>query len=100
MEAYTLQWNGGFVKKFWGTNSRVLEAIENQYIFMESHMTILELEKILAFRSKRTKLALSLIIIMDHVHKGKVLHNDSSLSNILLHFPPNYVDRVYIGICD
>ena len=63
-------------------------------------MTILKLEKILAFRYKHTKLALSLIIIMDDVHEGKILHNDISLSNILLHFLPDYMDRVYIGICD
>jgi hypothetical protein len=67
------------------------EAIKNQYIFMESQMTILELEKILAFRSKCAKLALSLIIIMDCVHKGKILHNNISLSNILLHFPLDHV---------
>lgn len=67
------------------------EAIKNQYIFIESHMTILELEKILAFCSKYAKLALSLTIIMDCVHKGKILHYNIFLSNILLHFPPNHV---------
>jgi serine/threonine protein kinase len=77
----------------------VSEAIENQYILMESHMTILELEKILAFCSKRAKLALSLIMIMDCIHKGKILNNDISPSNILLYFS-NHVDRIYIRVCD
>jgi serine/threonine protein kinase len=63
-------------------------------------MTMPEFEKILDFRSKNTKLTLSLIMIMDLVHKGNILHNDISLSNILLHFPPNHIDRVYIGVCD
>jgi hypothetical protein len=43
---------------------QVSKAIENQHIFMESHMTMLELKKILAFRSKHTKLDLSLIMIV------------------------------------
>jgi hypothetical protein len=63
MEAYTLWWNGESMEKFWKTNSRVSEAMENQYILIKIHMTILELEKILAFRSKCAKLALSLIIL-------------------------------------
>src|SRR5450759_2678162 len=41
-----------------------------------------------------------LIITMAHVHKSKILHNDISPSNILLHFLPDHVDRVYIGVCD
>jgi serine/threonine protein kinase len=41
-----------------------------------------------------------LIITMARVHKSKILHNDISPSNILLHFPPDHVDRVYIGVCD
>jgi serine/threonine protein kinase len=43
---------------------------------------------------------MSLIITMAHVHKSKILYNDISPSNILLHFPPDHVDRVYIGVCD
>jgi hypothetical protein len=66
---------------------------------MENHMTMLELEKILVFCSKLAKLALSLIKIMDGVHKGRILYNNISLSNILFHFPRNHVDRVYLGMC-
>jgi serine/threonine protein kinase len=43
---------------------------------------------------------LSLILIMDCVHKGKIIHNDISPSNILLRFLPDHIDRVYIGVCD
>jgi serine/threonine protein kinase len=43
---------------------------------------------------------MSLIMTMAYVHKSKILHNNISSSNILLHFPPDHVDRVYIGVCD
>jgi hypothetical protein len=49
-------------EKIWGTNSRVSEAIENQYIHIESHVTMPKLEKILAFSSNRAKLTLSLAL--------------------------------------
>jgi serine/threonine protein kinase len=64
------------------------------------HISMPELEKILAFWLKRVKLALSLIMIMYHVHRGKVIHNNISPSNILLHFLPDHADRVYIEMCD
>jgi serine/threonine protein kinase len=63
-------------------------------------MTMPKLEKILAFLFKHAKLALSLIMIIDCVHKGKIIHIDISPSNILFYFCPNHVDRVYIGVCD
>ena len=100
MEAYTLWWNGESMEKFWKTNSRISEAMENQYVLIESHMTMLELEKILAFLSKCAKLTLSLIMIMDRVHKDKIIHNDIFLSKVLFYFPPDYIYRIYIGICD
>ena len=53
-----------------------------------------------AYRTKVAKLAMSLIITMARVHKSKILHNNIFPSNILLHFPPDHVDRVYTGICD
>jgi serine/threonine protein kinase len=62
--------------------------------------TMQELEMIKAYRMKAAKLAMSLIIIMARVHKSKILHIDISPSNILLHFPPDHVDRVYIGVCN
>jgi serine/threonine protein kinase len=58
-----------------------------------------ELEMILAYSTKNAKLAISLIMTMARVHKNKIL-NDISPSNILLHSPPDHVERVYIGVCD
>jgi serine/threonine protein kinase len=59
-----------------------------------------DLEMILAYRTKAAKLAVSLIMTMARVHKSKILYNDIFPSNILFHFPPDHVDRVYIGVCD
>lgn len=59
-----------------------------------------EKQKIVAFRKNRAMLAWGLIYVMDLVQKAKILHNDLSPSNVLLHFPPENVDVAYIGVCD
>jgi serine/threonine protein kinase len=100
MEAYTLWWNGGSVRSFWRTNSFVKLSEEYEYITRHPDHPMDVLEKIKAFRIKRAKLAMSLIMTMARVHKKKILHNDIFPSNILLHFPPDHVDTVYIGVCD
>jgi hypothetical protein len=74
--------------------------MENQYILNVPHMTMQDLEKILAFCFKCAKLALSLIITMACVYKSKILYNNIFPSNTLLHFHPNYVDRIYIRVCE
>jgi serine/threonine protein kinase len=100
MEAYRLWWNGGSVRSFWRTNSLVKSSEEYKYITQHPDHPMDVLKKIKAFCTKCANLAMSLIMTMAHVHKKKILHNDISLSNILLHFPPDHVDRVYIGIYD
>jgi serine/threonine protein kinase len=52
------------------------------------------------FRKKRHKLAWTFLNTMNHVYHCHTLHNDMSPNNIMLHFPPNSADKVYIGICD
>jgi hypothetical protein len=52
------------------------------------------------FRKKYHKLAWTILNTMNNVHHCHTLHNDMSPDNIMLHFPPNSVDKVYIGICD
>ena len=37
---------------------------------------------------------------MNCIYIEKILYNYIFVSNILIHFPPNYVDRLYIGVCD
>lgn len=100
MEAYTLWWNGGSFKSFKIIDDKVGPGEDLQYILNNPAHTMQELEMIKAYRSNAAKLALSLIITMARVHKNEILHNDISPSNILLHFPPDHVDRVYIGVCD
>jgi serine/threonine protein kinase len=78
----------------WRINSKVEDILNHP------NHTIQELEMIKAYRMMATKLAMSLIITMARIHKSKILHNDISTLNILLHFPPDHVDRVYIGVCD
>jgi serine/threonine protein kinase len=78
----------------------VSPAEDYENILNHPAYTMQELEMIKAYRTKVAKLAMSLIITMACVHKSKILHNDIFPSNILLHFPPNHVDRVYIGVCD
>ena len=57
-------------------------------------------ERIVAFQKNRAMLAWALIYLMDLVHQAKIIHNDLTLSNILLHFPEDNVHTVYIGVCD
>ena len=52
------------------------------------------------FRKKRHKLAWTFLNTMNNVLHCHTLHNDMSPHNILLHFLPNSLDKVYIGICD
>jgi serine/threonine protein kinase len=56
--------------------------------------------KIAAFRKQQAWLAWAFMNIIDVLHKSGVLHNDLSPSNILLHFPPELPEDVYIGVCD
>jgi serine/threonine protein kinase len=37
---------------------------------------------------------------MNNVHHCHTLHNDISPDNVMLYFPPNSADKVYIGICN
>ena len=37
---------------------------------------------------------------MDIVHKYDVLHNDLNLKNVMLYFPQDRDDTVFIGVCD
>jgi hypothetical protein len=37
---------------------------------------------------------------MNNVHHCHILHNDMLPDNVMLHFPPNFPDKVYIGICN
>ena len=57
-------------------------------------------QSLVKYRMNRAYLAWALICIVDVVHKQDVLHNDLNLNNVMLHFPRDRVDSVFIGICD
>jgi hypothetical protein len=52
------------------------------------------------FRKKRHKLAWTFLNIMNNVHHCHAQHNDILPDNVLLHFPLDFPDKVYIGICN
>jgi hypothetical protein len=52
------------------------------------------------FRKKHHKLAWTFLDTMNNVYHCHTLHNDMSPDNILLHFSPNFRDKIYTGICD
>ena len=100
MESYTLWWNGDNLRKFFSINSQASEAIDYESILRLKHVPMKTGERIVAFRKNRAMLAWALIYLMDLVHQAKIIHNDLTPSNILLHFPEDNVHAVYIGVCD
>jgi serine/threonine protein kinase len=46
------------------------------------------------------KLAWAFINITKAIHHCGILHNDLSKDNIMLHFPLDKLDVVYISVCD
>ena len=55
---------------------------------------------VLAYRKNRANLAMALLMILETCHEAEIIHNDLSLQNVLLHFPPMDKTKVYIGVCD
>jgi hypothetical protein len=101
MEAYTLWWNGDCLRNFIrNCNDKVSEASSYKEILKLKNLPMEECQRIVAYRKNRGMLAWSLIYVMDLVHKAKILHNDLTPSNILLHFPAHDKDKAYIGVCD
>ena len=100
MEAYTLWWNGDCLRNFLKLNQKVSYVHTSEQILKTETIPIEDRQKIVAFRKNSAMLAWGLIYVMHMVHKAKIIHNDLTPSNILLHFPPNDKEAVYIGVCD
>jgi serine/threonine protein kinase len=100
MEAYMLWWNGGSLKSFWTNyNSKVSEATSYEnYHLVNTGLLPDDVDKVKAYRKNQVKLVLSLLTIMEKCHAKNILHNDLSPSNIMLHFPPEKPENVYIGV--
>ena len=102
MESYILWWNGGslasFLQKF---NSKVSKAISLENIkFSGSNLLPNELGKVTLYQRNCAKLALSLLIVVEKCPAHGKQHNDLNPSNILLHFPPIYKTKIFLGVCD
>ena len=102
MESYTLWWNGGSLASFLQKlNSKVSEATTLKNIkYSSGELLPDELDKVTLYRRNRAKLALSLLIIIEKCHAHGIQHNDLSLGNILLHFPPMDKTKIFLGVCD
>jgi serine/threonine protein kinase len=55
---------------------------------------------LVVYRRHRAYLAWALMCIVDVVHKHDVLHNDLNPNNVMLHFPQDRDNTVFIGVCD
>jgi tRNA A-37 threonylcarbamoyl transferase component Bud32 len=56
--------------------------------------------QLVAFRQNHVNLAWTFINIINAIHHFGILHNDLSKDNIMLHFLPDKLNSMYIGIYD
>jgi hypothetical protein len=67
--------------------------IDSKYDYQKK----LELEThVDVFWKKHHKLTWTFLNTMNNVHHCYTLYNDISPDNVLLHFPPNFPDKVYV----
>ena len=57
-------------------------------------------QRLVVYRKNQAYLAWALMCIVDVVHKQDVLHNDLNSNNVMLHFPWDRGEAVFIEICD
>jgi hypothetical protein len=107
-EGYTLWWNGRTIQEM--IRDEALYNRESVHITLQAAILIdsnddyqkkLDIARhVEVFRKKRHELAWTFLNTMNNVHHCHTLHNDMSPDNVLLHFPPNSANKVYIDICD
>jgi hypothetical protein len=107
-EGYNLWWNRGTIREMMKDEERfncksvhiTLQAV----ILIDSrddYQNKLDASRrVEVFWKKRYKLVWTFLNTMNNVHHCHTLHNDISPDNVMLHFPPNSTDKVYIGICN
>ncbi len=100
MEAYTLWWNGRTIKKMLDYNTKYSPIMDNHILLWQGGLELGGQTWLVTFRWNRVKLAWTFINIMNVIHHFGILHNDVSKDNIMLHFPLDKLDVVYIGMCD
>jgi hypothetical protein len=107
-KGYTLWWNRGTIREM--IKEEALNNRESVHITLQAAILIdsnddyqkkLDIARhVEVFRKKCHELAWTILNTMNNVHHCHTLHNDMSHNNVLLHFPPNSPDKVYISICD
>ena len=98
-ESYTLWWNGNSLASVWRIDSKYEEEHEDD-ILRSAGIDLDARLELCVYRKNRAYLAWALMCIMDVVHSQRLLHNDLSPNNVMLHFPKHKSDAVYIGVCD
>ena len=108
LEGYTLWWNGRTIRKM--IRNEALYNRESVHITLQIVILIdsnddyqKKLQSAMreeVFRKKCHTLVWTFLNTMNNVHHCYTMYNDISLDNVLWYFPPNSLDKVYIGICD
>jgi hypothetical protein len=107
-EGYSLWWNGGTIWEMMRDEERfncedihiTLQAAVLTNSRDEYQKKLDATRHVYVFWKNRHKLAWIFLNIMKNIHHCHTLHNDISPDNVLLHFRPKSVDKVYINICD
>ena len=98
-ESYSMWWNGGSLKHMRNYDFQVPDAHEST-ILETPGVDFASRKRLVVYRRHRAYLAWALMCIVDVVHKHDVLHNDLNPNNVMLHFPQDRDDAVFIGVCD
>jgi hypothetical protein len=100
VEAYTLCWNGGTLQKMLDYNTKYSPIMNNCTLLWQGGLNMKGRTWLVTFRQNHVKLAWAFINIMRAIHHCGILHNDLFKDYIMLHFPTNKLNVVYIGMCD
>jgi hypothetical protein len=98
-ESYSMWWNGGSLKNMRVYDHQVPETHERTILQMPG-ADFEARKRLVVYRRHRAYLAWALMCIVDVVHKHDVLHNDLNPNNVMLHFPQDRENTVFIGVCD
>jgi serine/threonine protein kinase len=98
-ESYSLWWNGGSLKHMRVYDYQVPDVHESR-ILEAPGPDFDSRKRLVVYRKHRAYLAWALMCIVDVVHKHDVLHNDLNPNNVMLHFPQDRENTVFIGVCD
>lgn len=99
-ESFTLWWNGGSLFGMQQYDKRYAPEMHETELLRSPGPDYEARKRLVLYRKKRAHLAWALMNIMAAVSVQDVLHNDLSPNNVLLHFPDNDDDAIYIGVCD